>query len=599
MTKATPHYEFGPFRVDVAERVLLRDGEVVPLTPKVFETLLLLVENRGRVLEKGVMLDRIWPDTFVEENSLSKNISLLRRLLDEGSGDRRYIETLPRRGYRFNADVREVFGGREEDRAGGGGSARGVAGTPRPDPPGGPNVPGAVAVLPFVTHGAGLSEDYLGIGLADALITQLSNTGAVVVRPTSAVRKFAGPDRDSVAAGRELGVEAVIEGSVQQAGSRVRVTVQAVSVHDGAPIWADKFDTEFTHIFDVQDSISAQVARALTLKLSAEQGGLLTKRYTRSVSAYREYLKGRHFWNVRTAEGFRRAVECYESAIARDHTFALAYAGLADCYNFLPPWNILPPGECYPRAREAAEKALSFDAALPEAHAALGYTLANYDWDWGRAEAAFRRAVALNPHHESARLWYATLLWKFERFGESLAHLEHLRGIDPGSAIINIKLGIFHYAARDYDAAIRQHLRTLEAHPEHFLLHFHLGLAYKEKGLYEEAAAEFGRVIDMTGREPYAVAALGVTYAAAGRVGDARLMLKELEGAAPARYVAPYNLAAIHVTLGEPGRALALLEQAVGERDLNVTSLRVDPDFKALGGEARFVSLLRRVGLAT
>lgn len=591
MTRATPDYEFGPFRIDVAERLLLRDGRVVPLTPKVFETLLLLVENRGHVLEKGLMLDRIWPDTFVEENSLSKNISLLRRLLEGGPGGGPYIETLPKRGYRFNADVREVFGGPAVARTG--------AGPRRPDSPGGPKVLGAVAVLPFVTQGGGPGEDYLGVGLADALITQLGNTGAIVVRPTSAVRKFAGPGRDSVAAGRELGVEAVIEGSVQQAGSRVRVTVQVVSVHDGAAFWAEKFDTEFTHIFDVQDSISGQVARALTLKLSAEQGGLLTKRYTSSAGAYREYLKGRHFWNVRTAEGFKRAIECYESAIARDPAFALAYAGLADCYNFLPPWNILPPGECYPRAREAAEKALSFDAALPEAHAALGYTLANYDWDWDGAEAAFRRAVALNPHHESARLWYATLLWKFERFGESLSHLEHLRGIDPGSAIVNIKLGIFHYAARDYNAAIRQHLRTLAAHPEHFLIHYHLGLAYKERGLYEEAEAEFGRVLDITGREPYAVAALGATYAAAGRAADARRVLKELEGMAPACYVAPYNVAAIHVTLGESERALTLLERAVGERDLNVTSLRVDPDFKALGGEPRFERLLRRVGLVS
>lgn len=584
MTITTPSYEFGPFRVDVAERLLLRDGEVVPLTPKVFETLLLLVENRGHVLEKGVMLDRIWPDTFVEENSLSKNISLLRRLLGEGPGGRCYIETLPKRGYRFKADVREVRGGAL-------GGARGREGLRAP------RVAGAVAVLPFVTHGVGAGEDYLGVGLADALITQLGNTGAIIVRPTSAVRRYAGPDRDSAAAGSELGVEAVIEGSVQQAGSRVRVTVQMVSVRDGAPVWADKFDTEFTHIFDVQDSISGRVARALTLKLSAEQGGLLTKRYTDSASAYREYLKGRHFWSARTAEGFKLAVECYERAVAHDPGFALAYAGLADCYNFLPPWNVLPPAECYPRARAAAEKALSFDPALPEAHAALGYTLANYDWDWAGAEAAFRRAVALNPNYESARLWYATLLWKFERFGEALAHLEHMRGIDPGSAIIKIKLGIFHYAARDYGRAVGQHLRTLAAHPEHFLLHFHLGLAYKEQGRYEEAESEFTRVLDLAGREPYALASLGATYAAAGRAEAARAVLEELEGMAATRYVAPYNVAAIHAALGEPERALALLERSVNERDLNVTSLRVDPDFRPLAGEARFAELLRQVGL--
>ena len=589
--RATTSYEFGRFRVDAAERLLLRDGEVVPLTPKVFETLLLLVENRGRVMEKRVMLDRIWPDTFVEENSLSKNVSLLRRLLEEGGGGRRYIETLPKRGYRFSAEVREVCGA-----AARADSDAGAAPAPRAgDAAAGP---AAVAVLPFVTQGVGAGEEYLGVGLADALITQLGNTGVIVVRPTSAVRRYAGPGRDSVTAGRELGVEAVIEGNVQQAGSRVRVTVQMVCVREGAPVWADKFDTEFTHIFDVQDTISAQVARALTPKLSAEQGWLLRKRYTTSAGAYREYLKGRHFWNARTAEGFRQAVECHESAVAHDPAFALAYAGLADCYNFLPPWNVLPPGECYPRARAAAEKALSLDPALPEAYAALGYTLANYDWDWGGAEAAFRRAVALNPHFESARLWYATLLWKFERFGEALAHLEHLLRNDPGSSVINIKLGIFHYAARDYDAAVRQHRKTLAAHPEHFLLRYHLGLAYKEQGLYAEAAAEFGRVLDMTGPEPYAVASLGTAYAAAGRAGDARRALKELEDMAASRYVAPYNVAAIHANLGEYDRALALLGRSVGERDPNVTSLRVDPDFDALRGEPRFRELLRQVGLS-
>src|SRR6266498_2326675 len=311
MSRLTKHsYEFGPFRLDARERLLLHDEEIVPLSPKTFDMLVALVENSGHLLEKNELMQTLWPDTFVEEGSLAQNISLLRKALDE-SESQKFIETVPRRGYRFVASVRKTIK--------------------------------SIAVLPFKSLGIDGGDEYLGIGIAETLTTRLSSLKLLTVRPTSAVLKYVSSEKDTVVAGRELEVDSVLEGSIRRLGKRIRVTARLVSVPDDSVLWADKFDENFTDIFKVEDSISGKVAEALALKLSGEQQKGLTKRYTDNAEAYQLYLKGRYFWNKRTEDGFNRGIAQFKQAVEKDSSYGLAYAGLADSYIGLTFYNFAAP----------------------------------------------------------------------------------------------------------------------------------------------------------------------------------------------------------------------------------------------------------------
>src|SRR6266567_903163 len=388
-----PIYAFGPFEVDTSKRLLMREGQPIPLMPKTFDTLIVLMENSDRVLDKDELIERLWPDTVVEENNLTQNISALRKALGESPNERRYIVTVPGRGYRFAASVRElsdeatnlVMQGRTRStlvmadehkqeelaeaegrstarnsfsRSGrwGFGLALVVCGfvvalaagfylwhSSKPRQPGTGAAVRSLAVLPFKSLGPESGDEYLGIGMADALITRLSNLRQVTVRPTSSVLKFGGQGQDPAEAGRELKVESVLEGSVRRSGDRIRVTVQLVSALDGSPLWADKFDEKFTDIFTVEDSISGRVTEALALRLTGEERGRLTKRYTEDTAAYQLYLKGHYYSTKRTEDGVKKSIEYFEQAIEKDPKFSLAYAGLADSYNL--PSNPFPPSE--------------------------------------------------------------------------------------------------------------------------------------------------------------------------------------------------------------------------------------------------------------
>ena len=605
-------YEFGHFRVDVAERVLLREGRPVPLTPKLFDTLLALVERSGHVVEKSELMETVWPETFVEESNLSSNVSLLRKTLGGGDGGRPFIETVPRRGYRFAPCVRVVEldpaepgaddefivrrrapaltrEGEEFDAAG---AARPLSHGAAPRAPAAP--PRSLAVLPFALLNAGGADDYLGLGLADALITQLSNTGQIVVRPTSAVRKYTDPNRDSAEVGRELGVEAVVEGSVQQAAGRLRVTVRAVSARGGVPLWADKFSATFTDIFDVQDSISAQVARALTLNLTGEGRERLRKRYTESAEAYRAYLRGRYFWNKRNLEGFRKAVVHFNAAIEHDPAYALAYSGLSDTYAMLSSWGEPSPREGMPLARAAAARALEIDPELSEAHASLGNVL-YLMWDYAGGEAAIRRAIELNPNYATAHNRYAQLLVSQERFDEATAAIRRAQELDPLSAMVNTAVAGPYFYARQYERAIAQYRNALELDPDFIPALFTMANALSQQGAFAEALAVSRRAVELSGRHPLIVAGLAGILASAGRRDEA---LRELDamlaGGGP---VLPYSLATVHARLGDAERALACLEQAYEERSTHLNDLNIDPEFDSLRPDPRFRDLVRRVGL--
>jgi TolB-like protein/Tfp pilus assembly protein PilF len=580
MTRLAPQfYEFGSYRLDLAERLLLRDGQVVPLTLKAFDLLLALVENNGHLFEKEALLKAVWPDSFVEEGVLSVNVFKLRKALGETEG-LKFIETVPKRGYRFVAAVQAVY------------ATPPLAATSVK----GDSAPSSIAVLPFRSLGADDSDDYLGLGLADALITRLSQLRRLVVRPTSAVRKYTGAVQDAQVAARDLMVEAVLEGSLRRSGERLRVTVQLIGSHEGGPLWAEKFDAQFTDIFAVEDSISAQVARALLQQLSGEEEQRLAKRQTANAEAYQRYLKGRYFWNKRTAAGLHKGIEYFQQALEIDPQYALAWAGIADSY--LLGANLQPPHEAMPKAKAAALRALELDDTLAEAHASLARIRMFFDWDWAGAESAFRRALALNPNYVTARQWFANYLVAVGRAAEAIAEINLAQELDPVSLVINTARGWVYYFAREYDQALEQYQRALEMDASFVLAQREIGMVYERKGMYAEALEAAQQALRLGGENAIALTLLGRFYAVAGQHDDAEQVLARLQALASTSYVPPLLFAPIYAALGQHEQALEWLEKAYADRSSPLAWLKVDPWFDSLRAEPRFAELLRRIGLS-
>jgi DNA-binding winged helix-turn-helix (wHTH) protein/tetratricopeptide (TPR) repeat protein len=584
-TQAQRLYNFGPFQLDTGTQVLRRDGKSVPLKPKLLELLILLVESSGRIVRKDELIKHFWPDTFVEEGNLPVSVCELRKALGEVRGDRQYIETVPRRGYRFVARVSEA----------GEASVQLDRGDPSAEvtsnrAAGWAN--GTIAVLPFKAIGM-MGDQYLALGMADALITRLSNLRQITIRPTSSVRKY-DREQDPVVAGRDLRVEWVLEGSVQKSGKRIRVTVQLVSVGDGLSLWAETFDEKFTNIFAVEDSISKLVAAALAPKLSIEERRLLAKRHTENAEAYQGYLKGRYFLEKRTEAAFRKAIGCFEDAIQIDPSFALAYSGLADCYICLYSYA-RGPNALRAEAKEKALEALRLDDSLGEAHASLAH-LTFMERDWSGAESEFKRAIELNPNYPVAHNWYAVFLRTMGRFDEAIAETRKAQKLDPLSLSVNTQMGSLLYVSRRFDEAILQLLQVVELDPNYPTSHFYLGLAYEAKGMYDEAIREYDQAIVLGGADPELTARVAAVYALSGRRPEARMMLDELKELSRCRHVSHYDIATVHTALGDKEQALASLEKSY-EKLETVFALNVDPTLDSLRGEPRFERLLRRLGL--
>jgi TolB-like protein/Tfp pilus assembly protein PilF len=456
----------------------------------------------------------------------------------------------------------------------------------------------SLAVLPFKPIGAGDEDEYLGLGMADALITKLTNIREINIRPTSAVRKYGAQDQDPVAAGRELRVEAVVEGSVQRVGDQIRVTVQLVSVGDGSPMWGEKFDEHFTHIFAVQDRISEHVARALTLSLSSAEKELLTKRYTENSEAYQLYLKGRFFWNKRTVEGLKKGISYFNEAVERDPSYALAYVGLADSYSLLSDYRGLPPNQAYPQAKKAAMQALELDEQLAEAHAALAFIKAAYDWDWPGAETEYRRAIELNPNYETAHQWYAEYLSGMGRHEEAIVEIRRAREINPISLIINSVEAWVLYYAREYDQAIAQGQKVVEMDPHFAEVYEYLKRCYDQKGMYREAISARQMRRKLAACDTEETAALREAAAAtSGRVYWQKRLEQEVDESRREPSAA-FDMAEIFAQLGKRDQAFAWLERAYEERSYLMMYLKVAPNLDPLRSGPRFADLLRRVGHA-
>jgi DNA-binding winged helix-turn-helix (wHTH) protein/tetratricopeptide (TPR) repeat protein len=631
-----PIYEFGPFRLDPQRRRLLREGEAVPLKPKDFDTLLALVERGGHVLPKEALMERVWPGSFVEEGNLSLHISNLRKALGEKRDQHKYIVTVPGQGYEFVASVREL---KETDAdlmitersktsiniedqlieqpryfpaslsktwlaiiitalvvvAGGFYFIRKRAAVAVSSSP-----IKSLAVLPFKPLSAVNRDESLELGMADTLITRLSNIKGIILRPTSAVRRYSDLQQDAVEAGRQLQVEAVLEGNIQRSGDRIRVTARLIRVSDGTALWAQQFDEKFGDIFTVQDSISQRLTSSLSLTTTGEEKELLAKHHTDNSQAYESYLKGRYFYGgVVSEEGLKKSIAYYEQAIKLDPNYAEAYSGLANSYMRLGNvWGFVSPRETFPKAEPVLKKALELDESLSDVHASLGTYKFYYEWDWAGAEREFKRAIELNSNLGRAHHEYATLLQVFGRFDEAVAERELSRQLDPLSPNPVATVGYPHYYAGRYDEAIKYYQQALELDPNFSWAHLWIGQAYLEKGLRDEAIAEIEKALKLSDGSTRALATLGYAYAVAGKRDEALKVIGKLKETANQRYVSPYFIAVIHAGLKNRDEAFVWLEKAFAERQPYLTHLKVEPVFANLRGDPRFDDLLRRIGLS-
>ncbi|MEP7338424.1 MAG: winged helix-turn-helix domain-containing protein [Acidobacteriota bacterium] len=453
----------------------------------------------------------------------------------------------------------------------------------------------SIAVLPFKTIGEEGNEGFLGLGMADAIITRLGRTGKIAVSPTEAIRRYGEKGVDALTAGRGLDVAAVLTGNVQQSGERIRVTVQLLRVSNGQPLWADQFDERRTDIFTVQDSIAQRLAGALTLKLSGDEQKRLTQTATSNVEAYQLYLQGRYYWAKRTPEWIRKAIACFEQAARLDPNYAHAYAGLADSYALTA--SGLPPLERVPKAKAAAQRALALDESLAETHTSLAFILYKFEWNWLESENHFRRALQLNPTYSIAQHWFGESLVLMGRYDEGLARLREAERLDPLSMPIKADIGRALYRARRYDEAIARSRQLLEMDPNFRNAYSTIMYACQQKGLFAEAVDADLQVLRLSNVQAARIEDLKAAFASSGWQGYWRKQLELMQERARSEYVPAYVFAEIHLRLGDREAALQAIEKSYEERGDGPLFVRAEPPLDALRSDPRFAYFLRRSGL--
>ena len=615
MTDVRARYEFGDFVLDVGQQRLLRrdTGEAIPLTAKVFDTLAYLVEHAGEALDKDSMLQAIWRGVIVEENSLTQNISTLRHAFGEARDENRYIATLPRKGYRFVAKVTRcdepatlapAAEAVTAPRRTGWGLAVVAAvavaialvalsfipnGSRQP-------VPAAdqkLAILPFKPLLPAERNESLELGMTESLISSLGQHSPQTISPLSSVRRFATLDKDPIAVGRELGVDTVLDGSLQRSGDRLRVSVRLLRVADGRQLWAQSFDQAFTTIFDVQDVIAARVAQSLSVRWTgrAQPRGAP---YTGDPEAYVLYASGRLAWTRQTESSLLRAIDFYEKAIARDPDYALAYSGLADSYAVLGVFGIRAPRDVFPSARRAADKALSIDPDLAAAHSALGHIMLMYEHDAEAASREYARAMQLDS---SLALTYHRrgLMYAMQGdIGRAVAESQHAQQLEPLWLAPRTAEANHLYYARRYDDSVKllEQILALDERADAAR-----GLLVRNliaKGDYDRAIAEYDRrPMQVPGSNAFRAQALALS----GQRAEALAELDRLLELSKQHYVAAYDIALIHAALADTEDAFVWLERALEDRSTQVVFLAQEPMFDALHADPRFASLVQRIGI--
>ena len=631
-------YCFDGFTLDLSRGCLFgSDRQEIKLRPKSFTTLQYLVQNKGRLISKDELIQAVWPGTAVTDNSLVQCLKEVREAL--GDTSQHYIKTVPRRGYVFTgltAEPESVNYVNYVEKVEG---LRVVIDEESDQPVIPPQVdrrslqsaaamrwsgrqklvafsllalvlavpavyfllpsksirPQKIAVLPFKSLNDSEDDRYLGLGIADTLITRLGSSGEIRVRPTSAIQKYASSELDSIAAGREQQVDAVLEGSIQKSGDKVRVTVRLLSVNDGSTLWVYKSDENFADVFLMEDSVSEKLANALALQLTGEQKQRMAKHYTGNTEAYQLYAKGVFLRSQMTQDALQKSVECFRRAIELDPNYALAYAGQASSNSPLAFLGFMPLREAESTNRALINKALELDSELPEAHAALAEFKLFMEWDWDGAEKEFKRALELNPHESLSLLLYPDVLLVKGRPEEAVAFSKTAFDLDPLSARTGKALAHTYYFAGKYDQALEQSRKTLELFPNYHLIN--LGPIYEQKGMYDEAIEGYLQAEQRWGLPEASATTLRKAYAKSGWQGywRQRLILIKTEK----QSVPPVLVASMYARVGDKDKAFEFLQRAFDLRDMSLMFIKVDPIWTSLHSDPRFAALLQRLRLAS
>ncbi len=627
---------FGVFEVDLQAGELRKQGMKVRLQEKPFQILALLLERPGELVTREEVRQRLWPEVFVDfENNLNTAATRLRQALGDSAENPRFVETVPRRGYRFIAPVKVINASTEEsehqaeagrngpilakdDAADGFSGVRGsrwpamamlavialavgayllvprfwVRGNPS-------NRRIVLAVLPLENLSGDPEQEFFSDGLTDELITQLGRLQpeklGVVARTT--VMPYKGTQKPIAEISRELGAAYILEGSVVRADGRVRVSVQLIQARDRTQLWSDSYERELANVLEVQSEIASRVARLLEIELLPTQRESLAKPPSVDPEVYEDYLKGRYYWNQRTSQGLKKGLEYFQQAAAKDPNYAPAYTGEADSLLVLSDWGLISPSAAYLQAKAATMKALSINEALPEAHASLAGIDWEYDYDWPAAEKEFKRALELDPAYASAHQWYAEFLSASGRHDEAIAEMRWARDLDPRSLIINAEMAYILFYARRYDEAIEVCKNTLEMDPDFMPAHIYLQWAYRGKKMYDAWFREHLKAMILAGADARDRAEFGRAYARNGYRGARRWLVNRMLARTKNEYISPYFLGLLYADLGESDHAFEWLEKAFEQRDPCLARLNVELAFDPVRADPRFADMLRRLRL--
>jgi TolB-like protein/DNA-binding winged helix-turn-helix (wHTH) protein/Tfp pilus assembly protein PilF len=635
--------QFGPFTVDFRAGELRKNGYRIRLQDQPLQVLAMLLERPGQVVTREELRQRLWPaDTFVDfDHGLNNAINRLREALNDSADSPRFIKTLPRRGYRFVAEVSSdapsvqpppvVSSSEVSTPPAVIPSVRSADGTtvvavsqrlPRKVwvvtcaglvaavllgftfarrsglfARGSPVRIQSIAVLPLENLSGDPAQDYFADGMTDALTTELARLSALRVVSRTSTKPYKGTNKPLPQIARELDVDAVVEGAVIRSGDRVRIDAQLILADADRHLWAKGYERKLGDIVTLQGDMAQAIADEIHLRITPEERALLSAAFPVNPEAYEAYLKGRFLWNERTEKGVTKGLAFFEQAIAKDPRYAPAYSGLSDSYGLLGFFGVLPPRDAYPRSKAAATKALEIDPSLAEAHVSLADSMCWWDWDWPAAEGEFKRAIELNPKYDNAYRKYSNLLAGLGRNEESVAVAKKAIELDPLSTTFSTHLAWMYYLARQYDLAVAQFQKTLELSPNYARARRDFTFALVEKGRYEDAVQEARRAIELSEASPDMLKALGYAYARAGKKDEARKVLGDLQEISRSRYVSSFAAAAIYAGLGEKDAAFNSLEKAFQEHAGQLVWLNVHPALDSLRSDPRFDDLVSRVGL--
>jgi DNA-binding winged helix-turn-helix (wHTH) protein/TolB-like protein len=626
-------FEFEDFRFDTRKRVLWRRGELVPLTPKAIEVLCLLVENRGNLVERDEILEKVWSDTFVEEGNLNHAISALRKALG-GDG---IIQTVPRRGYRFSAEIREVSNGaveklilerrtvsqttieESEELLLPSESVRPakrtrtilitafvmiiVAGlsvlllrlTNRSDLPSQPSSKKTLVILPLRSLTSGDDETAFALGITESLASRLGELNELVVRPTSTAGRLAETGDDPIAVGQKLGADAVLDGSYQKIDGRIRVVVRLLTVPDGSQIWSGSFDESEQEVFKLQDSLSYQAAINLTDRLMQDQTKQLAKRSTENVEAYRLYTRGRYEWTKRTKDGFEKSIAAYRQAIDLDPSFSLAYAGLADSYVLLAEYFLEAPAVAFPKAKAAALKALELDPSSTRARTTLAHVLATYDWNYAEAERQYRTVIDTEPNYATAHQWYGEMLGALRRFPEADAELLRAAELDPLVPTTYSERAILLYYEGKLDESLAQLSILKREHPQYPSSYIFSSFVYKLQGLDAKAFEEELMYWKVQGESEESLKEMSDAYSRGGLPSFLKSVGERLEREVTRGAPASYKVLNTFARLGDREKTLYWIDKCVEAHDPLVIKMASDRNFDFVRDEPRFQEALTKI----